>query len=273
MKYFDQHLHTEFSFDSKENVENYIAAAIERGAEYLVTTEHLEYDWKGDGSAEGKDLIPDFAAQKRLYERLSEKYPSITLMQGVEIGYQRKCRAEIKKVLAENDFDLINMSVHDYKGTDLYFYDFEHDDPNEVLEYNFGRIVEAAASDIDYDVICHVDYAFRAAYEKNKNLKIDLYADFLKKIFRIVIDRDKALEINTKVQQRIGDEAHTRKLLSLYKESGGRALTLSDDAHRISNFMAEPEKYAAIIKECGFDTLRFYIRRKPYDVKIEELFR
>lgn len=38
MKYYDQHMHTYYSYDSEEHFENYLPLADDK---FLVTTEHL----------------------------------------------------------------------------------------------------------------------------------------------------------------------------------------------------------------------------------------
>ena len=268
MKYFDQHLHSEYSVDSEEKAEAYLLKAAERGVPRFITTEHVEFDWNN----EHVDYVPDFAEQKALYDSLRKKFPSVDIMQGVEIGYRSEHLDKINALIEKNDFDLINLSVHDYMGYDMYFYDPKNVPSDEMLRYNFEKIVEAAKSDIDYDVLCHVDYAFKSAHHFDKSLKIAFYEDFLKKIFAIVIERGKALEINLKVQRAIADREHIDYMLRLYRALGGKILTLSGDTHALSDYLFVVEKYAAIIKENGFDSLRFFDRKKPYDVLIDELF-
>ena len=268
MKYFDQHLHSDFSFDSKEPVINYVCRAESRNVKYLVTTEHLEFDLDHTG----KDALPDFLRQREVYDEISKEHPAVTLMQGVEVGYNAQRLSDVKRVLNSFPFDLINLSVHDYKGYDMYAFDFAPEDADEILKYNFSTIAQAVSDDIDFDILCHVDYAFKSVKKKIKDLKIDLYADFLEKIFKIIVKREKALEINIRVQRSIDDQTHLKTLLSIYKRAGGKLLALSDDAHRLNDYLNETQKYAEIIKSCGFDSLRFYIRRKPIDVNIDQLF-
>ena len=268
MKYFDQHLHSDFSVDSEEKAENYLAEAVRRGVTRFITTEHLELDWNN----EHVDYIPDFKKQRAQNEELSKRFSSVDIMQGVEIGYKSALKDRFRKILDENGFDLVNLSVHDYKGYDMYFYDPKLAPVDEMLKGNFSQIEDAVKSDIDFDVLCHVDYAFKSARHYEKSLKIDLYEGFLKNIFTTVIERGKALEINLKVQRGIDSKEHVDYILSLYRSLGGKYVTLSGDTHALSEYLKDVEKYAAIIKANGFDSLRFFDRRKPYDVKIDELF-
>lgn len=62
MEIYDQHVHTEFSHDSKTPYESYLKALQEMGKTTFVTTEHLDLDHITNKCNE----IPDFARQKEL---------------------------------------------------------------------------------------------------------------------------------------------------------------------------------------------------------------
>lgn len=270
MKYYDQHLHTMFSPDSDELAENYLKIAEARGVPVFVTTEHLEFEWNNDKAG---DWTPDFAAQTDLYRDLSEKYPSVKIRQGVEIGYKSDHVKDAVALIDKHDLWLVNLSVHDYKGYDLYTPKIcEKFSCKEFLTGNFEKILEAVSGEIPYDVLCHVDYAFKTAYAIDKSLKISEYEDLLKAIFRAVIGRNKAIEINHKVQSRIGSREHLEYILNLYKSLGGTLLTLSTDSHKAEHYLPDVSYILDAMKTSGFDSLCFFDYHKPTLVKFEELF-
>ena len=63
-------------------------------------------------------------------------------------------------------------------------------------------------------------------------------------------------------------EKHLYQLLDIYKSLGGTRLTLSTDAHTLSRYKEDFEKYIKIIKECGFNYLCYYIKQKEYHYDI-----
>ena len=136
-----------------------------------------------------------------------------------------------------------------------------------VLNTYFDNILEALESGIDFDVLSHVDFGFKSAYLIDNSIKISLYEDKLINIFKRLIELDKTLEINIKVQSFINDE-HTKYILRLYKKVGGKNLTLSSDAHSIERFYKNFEHYIGIIKDEGFDHLNYFINRTRFDLRI-----
>ena len=92
-------------------------------------------------------------------------------------------------------------------------------------------------------------------------------------IIQIVINPEnkvynKALEINTKVQEAINDINHTKYLLSLYRQMGGEKVTLSSDAHSKERYLSNFDYYKNIIKECGFNYLVYFVKQKEYHYSI-----
>ena len=82
-----------------------------------------------------------------------------------------------------------------------------------------------------------------------------------------LIKKDKAMEINTKVQSVLPME-HTEYLLKLYKSLGGIHITLSSDAHELRRFCDGFDKYIPVIKKCGFDHLTYIVKRKKYQIEL-----
>ena len=84
----------------------------------------------------------------------------------------------------------------------------------------------------------------------------------------MLIEEGKSFEINTKVQESINNDDHVRYMLNLYKSLGGEKLTLSSDAHSVDRYNSSFPRYIKIIKECGFNKLRYYVKRKEYTFDI-----
>lgn len=268
MEYFDQHLHTQFSFDSQEDPENYIEIALQRGVKRLVSTEHVEFDYDN-----ASDVIPDFKAQQALYADLKNKYPQIDFVCGAEIGYKSEKVNDALRIIEKFGLDFINLSVHDYKGIDVYYPEkFAPAKPDDMIRWNLDKIIEAAESDIPYKTLCHVDYAFKSAYSIDKTLRFSDYEDQLIPIFKTLVRRKKALEINTKVQCGIGDDKHTEYLVKTYISVGGKLITLSDDAHRTNSYLLDLNRYLDLLKRCKLKELTFFTDGKPVMKNIDDCY-
>ena len=268
----DQHVHSSFSSDSKQELKDYIDKAIELGCKYYITTDHLDFNINDSHI----DWIADYKLQRKCLDLLKEteyKDKDIELLLGIEVGFKTKDNIDsngisyqdrIKAILEENDFDLINLSVHDYKDVDFYFYDnYEKYGLDEIMKIYFNMEYDAIEQ-MDFDCLSHIDYAFKTIKMKNPTFSIDVYEDYLIKIFNALVKKDKALEVNTKVQESINNDNHLRYLLRLYKKSGGKMLTLSSDAHELKRYVSNFDHYIEIIKEEGFDYLCYFVKRKRY---------
>ena len=260
----DQHVHSYYSFDSKQSIEEYLEAASKLGLKYFVLTDHCDFNHINTG----KDLFFDVSKQRKELQELQTKYPNIKILYGIEIGYKPQELKRINKVLNENEFDVINFSLHELDDIDYYFPDrFIKDGIDKTLETYFLKQLEMIRRFNNFDVLCHIDYAFKTAYQIDNNIKIEKYENILIEIMRELIKKEKALEINTKVQSELPIE-HTKCLLALYKKLGGKYLTLSSDAHEIARFRKDFDKYITIIKEVGFKQLTYFISRKKYQFDI-----
>lgn len=264
MKIYDQHVHSYYSFDSEEPIESYIEKAKKLGLDYLVITDHIDLNHVSSN----KDIDFDISKQQKELDVLQSKFPSIKFLKGIEIGYVRTELDRIKKILNEHHFDLINYSIHEDGKIDYYFKDeFLKQGINNLLNHYFDNFIEALNEDIDFDVLCHFDYGFKTAYLIDNSLKISMFKDKIIPIFKRVIELDKCLEINIKVQSFINDE-HTLYILNLYKELGGKNITISTDAHKADAFYEGIPHYISLIKKAGFDHVNYFVNRTRFDFKI-----
>ena len=96
---FDQHVHSSFSFDSNEGLENYINVCNEND---IITTEHLDLENPiinyEDNSIEYLKYIEEITS-------LNQKYPN-KFFSGIEIGYTQKTEKRIEDFLKDKNFNL-----------------------------------------------------------------------------------------------------------------------------------------------------------------------
>ena len=257
----DQHCHSVYSKDSKEDLENYFLIACKYQVKYLVTTEHIEFN----SVCDHQDWTVDFPHLIKELQNNHQKYPSITPLLGVEIGYRKDHLLEMKKLIQSEPFDVVNMSIHDNGVYDYYFQDmYQEIGVNNMLQIYFNNIIDALDNFDDFDVLSHFDYGFKTAFLVNNDLKITSYEQITRMIFKKLIKLNKALEINLKVQLTINDDNHLKTILRWYKEEGGKKLTLSSDAHKkeaYDNYYIIQKKYTDLIKEAGFNYLCYFIKR------------
>ncbi len=267
MKLHDQHVHSMYSVDSTEQLESYVQKAIELGCSYVVTTEHFDLDM-----VEGQvDWTVDFARLKQEQQQLRLQYPQISFLLGIEVGYRKGHIDQIHAQINSESYDVVNLSIHENDDADFYWPKyFKQYGIHTLLTAYFDEMIEATSHFTNYNVLSHIDYAFKTAYLMDKTLNISTYEDQIKQVYQNLIAYGKALEINTKVQEAIDDDQHTLYLLRLYQQVGGKRLTLSSDAHSVERYESSFPHYMRLIQSCGFDHLVYYIERKEYQYPINQ---
>ena len=261
----DQHLHSKYSHDSNEELINYIEIANKIGCKYFVTTEHFDLDL----ALNHEDWTVDYQALKKELQMHQKNYPNINFLLGIEVGYRNDKLLQIINQLNSEDFDVINLSIHDSKEEDFYWYKyFLAVGEKALLNKYFDIMIEATSNFDKYNVLSHIDYGFKTVYLVNNKIKISVFEEKIKRVFINLINHNKALEINTKVQEAINDINHTKYLLSLYRQMGGEKVTLSSDAHSKERYLSNFDYYKNIIKECGFNYLVYFVKQKEYHYSI-----
>ena len=88
---FDQHVHSSYSFDSNENLENYINVSDNND---IITTEHLDFE---NPIINYKDSLIDYLKYVGQIKGLNKKY-SNKFFSGIEIGYTQKTEKEDRRI-------------------------------------------------------------------------------------------------------------------------------------------------------------------------------
>ena len=260
----DQHVHSYYSFDSEQPIREYLLKASELGLSYFVLTDHCDLNYLNSG----KDLFFDIVKRNWELKQLQKEFKDIRILEGIEIGYMPSEIERINKIINSNNFDLINFSLHEADNIDYYLKEeFTSRGIDHTLKNYFKNELNAVTNFDNYDVFSHFDYGFKTAYLIDNSLKISKYEDYLVKIFNVLIKKNKALEINIKVQSFLPIE-HTKYILALYKKLGGKLITLSSDAHEVKYFMYNFDKYIKLIKDSGFNSLTYFVKRERKTLEI-----
>ena len=140
--YADYHLHSEFSDDSKESMDNQIRRAIELGLNEMCFTDHVDYgikkDWDdpsgiqwrgGDGMSSSVDEMaplanvnyPEYFAKLL---RMRATYGSlITIRSGLEFGIQSITVESYEKLFAryQDQLDFVLFSMHQVDNQEFWY--------------------------------------------------------------------------------------------------------------------------------------------------------
>lgn len=268
----DIHIHSEYSHDCVTPVAEICEAALEKKLDLICITDHCDLYSDENWQAvldERKETVDGIAA-------VIPNYQGIEVLTGVELGAGFIFPELAQAVVDSQPYDMVIGSVHgimfrgERKSTSGF--DFGSADEAAVLEYLDGYMDAAVyiAEKLDVDVLAHLTYVLRyvnGTYKRNVDWRIQ--SEKICRIFRAIIARNIALEINTSCVGSFYDEwLPAKEIIDLYIEMGGRLLTLGSDAHKSDRIGTDFEAVRNYLREKGIDRLVYYKKRVAQEYTI-----
>ncbi|MBE6900865.1 MAG: histidinol-phosphatase HisJ family protein [Ruminococcaceae bacterium] len=259
----DLHVHTNYSSDSDEPMENAVRAAIEAGLSVMCITEHMDMDFPTG------EFMVDTDAYKAELSALKEKYADrIELLFGIELGLMDYLAPRLYEYTSAYPFDFIIGSSHLVDGMDPYEPEYfgKYGDRNGILRY-FESILANIGTFDDFDVYGHLDYAVR--YCKAKSYLPSEYRELTDEILKKIIAMGKGIELNTAgLKYGLGWAHPHPDVLKRYRELGGEKITVGSDGHKGEHIAYDFDKASDILKAAGFEYYTVFRQRKAEFVKL-----
>ncbi len=268
----DCHVHSIFSDDGMEAVEDIVARALELGMDYVAVTDHVNRDYQVIGYDNPQIDMEKYIAS---LGRFKKKYDEdIRLAMGVELGYLKKANQLYLRDLNGKHFDVVINSVHCVLGSEVYYAEYFNKCPYKqyaYLEY-LKAVRESLDAPYDYDIVGHIGYIQRNAPYKEPDLYYDDFSAVFDDILKTIIEKDKCLEVNSKTcrgGQKTNDFSSRHlsipdtDVLRRYYELGGRKISFGSDAHRTNNIGYNYDTVAKAMQKIGFEGFTRYMGRKP----------
>ena len=143
----DYHLHSEFSFDSSEKIENIVEKALQMGIDEIALTDHAEFPLRDTAP------WPDFVKREAVLATCRDKYGVLlAIRSGIETGQPWR-DAELEMKLTEAKPDLIIASAHELDGySDPRSFPFSRENVKGFIDSYLTQMTQMASA-CDYDVI------------------------------------------------------------------------------------------------------------------------
>ena len=225
---FDQHVHSSFSFDSNEDLENYINVSNNSD---IITTEHLDFE---NPIINYKDSSIDYLKYVGQIKNLNKKY-SNKFFSGIEIGYTQKSEKKIEDFLKNKNFNLKLLSIHQNGNYDYMCVNKKLISLEVLIQEYFEQIIQALESSIEFNVLAHFEYSLRMIDISVTDFD-NLASVFLNKIIELIVKKEIAFEVNTKSMYKYKKENLYNYIIEKYIKKGGRLFTLGSDAHNIKEY-------------------------------------
>lgn len=270
--YADYHIHSEFSDDSREPMENQVRRAIELGLEEICFTEHVDYgikkDWDegniewrgGDGvnySDDGKEPLAnaDYPAYFDKLRRMKEEFGGrIRIRQGLEFGIQTITIPQYERLWEryKDELDFVLLSMHQVDNKEFWNQEFQRGrTQKEYNEAYYQEILDVMRQFKHYSVLAHLDLIVR--YDKNGAYPFREVRELIAEILTQAIADGKGIEVNTSSwHYGLADTQPSRDILRLYRDLGGRIITIGSDGHTTRYLGDHIKEAQKILRETGF---------------------
>ena len=268
----DFHTHCNFSTDSTATPESMLDGAIKKGLTHLCLTDHMDLDYPGTSK---EHMLFEF--DPNLYFKtlspLRDRYAGrLNYSIGVEFGLRPNrpdLNARMHSLLATYPFDFVLGSVHLLGEEDPYYEDYWQThavSPKEILRTYFNDMLASLKEYDNFDSLGHLDYLIRYIPVSlgSKDYAYTEYKEVIDEILHLLIQKDKALEINTAGLVKGLSCFHPKtEIVSRYLELGGKLLTIGSDGHSPEMIAAEFKQTEEILGSLGVKGYYVYRDRKP----------
>ncbi len=288
---YDCHMHTSFSSDSETPPQAQIERAIELGMKGICITDHMDYEFP-DAVRSGMDFEFDPDEYFRVLSGLKEKYAGkIEILLGIELGLRNEegCRCSVRekceRLTSSYPFDYVIGSTHCLEFTDPYYESPYWDDKDKdrgMIAY-FEAVRDNISFFGDFDSLGHLDYLIRyvpaqkdplrstAKGDKKQVSDYDIkdHSDIIDEILKLLIENQKALEINSAGLKYGLGYAHPKAgIIRRYLELGGELLTIGSDGHRPGHICYGFESVSQMLENMGVRYYTVYRNRKPQMIRL-----
>ena len=270
MTFADYHVHCSFSDDSKEPMENQIKRAMELGLTELCFTDHVDYgikrDWDdpkgilyrgGDGvNSNPEDLEPltnvNYPEYFALLHEMKKKYQGkIIIRQGLEFGIQTMTIPDYERLYDkyQNELDFTLLSMHQVDNQEFWNGDFmKGKSQKEYNESYYKEILAVQKQFKHYACLAHLDLLVR--YDPAGIYPFEKVKDMVAEILKQAIQDNKGIEVNTSSwHYGLADTQPSHAILKLYKDLGGKIITVGSDGHSTKYLGDHIQDVYALLKD------------------------
>lgn len=268
----DMHMHTWFSTDSEACPRDMTDEAVRKGLKTICFTDHFDKDdleWGEEGIF---DVDAYFVEMQKLQEEYAGK---LNIRIGIELGLRTYLKDYYEELTKKYPFDFVIGSVHnvpykkDAEGNILYTDPaaeklFTDRTDKEAYRLMMETTLENVRTSDCFQTLGHLDYVVRYGKSREKEYSYTDYADIIDEILKLLIEKEKGLEVNSAGLKYGLPFAHPHPdVLKRYRELGGEIITIGADAHKPEHIAYDFAKAEEILKSCGFKYYTEFFEQKP----------
>ncbi len=263
----DCHTHTIYSADVDKargsSIDEMAQTALDLGLKSIAFTDHLEiqtmlYNTRAPLDSDG--------IRRDVYEAKDKYKGKLNIIYGVEIGQMMHSLEISDSWLKKYDYEYIIGSVHNVKSPLNFSVPefFEGVSDSELVkswEDYIGDLVELVNHG-GFHVLAHITYPLRYYKLAGKDGLINIEKNgnaYFEPVFKAMIDKDIALEVNTSgLRQKMGCPLPHKALVGFYYDMGGRDVSFGSDAHYACDIGKGIKECYEMCRDIGFEYGVFY---------------
>lgn len=270
----DYHVHCTFSDDSNYLPEQVCADAWKANLDEICFTDHVDYgikpDWDDALSAKVMDgqrlLNVDYDAYFPCIADLREKWAGrLTVKCGLEFGVQSHRIPQYNALWERwgDQLDFTLLSIHQVGDQEFWTGDFQ--EGRSQKEYNrayYQELYDVATGFEHWSVLAHLDLIKR--YDPLGVLGFPANRDLVAATLEYAIAQGKGIELNTSsIRYGLKDSHPAREILELYRDLGGKILTIGSDSHEPKHLGAYLGHFQRYLASLGFEGFCTYDHMVP----------
>ncbi|MGH2558998.1 MAG: histidinol-phosphatase [Thermomicrobiales bacterium] len=265
---FDYHVHTEFSADCRVPMADSCRAAIAAGVTEIAFTDHVDHEPADMGTGYYR---PDdyFRALERVRDEFGDR---LTVLAGAEVDFNRRIESQVERFLNQYEYDFVIGSVHYGEAGEIIFPEYFRNRSLDDVFLPYFDEVQAAVESGWFDTIGHLDLPKRYAPKTHRTYDPLHYRARLESIFRAMIERGVAFEINTSgLRQRPKTSMPGPAIVRWYVETGGRLITTGTDSHAAQTVGTGLAQALDMLSLVGVDSVAAFRHRQRRHVPISDM--
>lgn len=267
---FDYHVHSEFSSDCTVPIRASCEAAIAAGVTQIAFTDHVEHQHTDPGF--GFYRIEEYFAS--VDAARAEFAGRLKVLRGAEVDFHTDTAERVQSFIEQygQEYDFVIGSVHYGDNAQIIFPEYFDGKSMDDVVYPYFDQLERAIRTGWFDTIGHLDIPKRYLPKHLRAYDPYRYKNRLEQLFRALIERDVAFEINTSgLRQTPKASMPGPAIVRWYVEAGGKLITTGTDSHAAQTIGAGLEKTLAMLQLCGITHLAAFEGRKRTLIEIDSL--
>ncbi len=268
---YDYHVHSHFSGDCTELMEDTVIEAIKKNAKQICFTDHIDYDYPEPYNNDMFNIDTNKLYQE--IERLQKKYGhKILIQKGVELGLQTHIIDECIEFVRSHDLDFVLCSFHCCEKKDLYNGDYFANKSSKNAWLTFiDEMIETLNKFDDFSVVGHLDILKRYNDEA-RLLDFSVYKDSVEEVLKLIIEKNKGIEVNMSgLRSELNETLPNIRILEMYYDLGGKIITIGSDAHNKTDTYSHFCETLKALRKIGFKEFTIFSKMIPKQISIDEV--